>query len=135
MPDVHITDVQKKGRTESYRRLQLKCQPCPELSGANSKSNPINFRRVENKSVVSFVPYNEPLTMLDLNSPSKNFTIGADFWNPRLLKWVLITLIGIPILLLGNPFGTVGAGERGILLRSSAGTGSGGTPFVNLRAK
>ncbi len=61
--------------------------------------------------------------MLDLNRPASNFTISEDFWNFKKLKWVLIAVIGIPLLLLGNPFGTVGAGERGILLRFSAVTG------------
>jgi regulator of protease activity HflC (stomatin/prohibitin superfamily) len=56
----------------------------------------------------------------DLNREIKGF--GGGF-NPGKLKWVLAAVIAIPILLMANPLGTVGAGERGILLRFSAVTG------------
>lgn len=61
--------------------------------------------------------------MLDLNRTTPTLSLGENFWNAKRLKWVLIAIIGIPILLAGNPFGTVGAGERGVLLRFNAVTG------------
>lgn len=61
--------------------------------------------------------------MFDTIQTSRPSGLDGDFLNPKRLKWLLIAVIAIPILLLGNPFGTVGAGERGILLRFSAVTG------------
>lgn len=43
-------------------------------------------------------------------------------YSPKMLKYALLAL-GVILLLFFNPFGTIGAGERGILLRFSAVTG------------
>jgi len=50
----------------------------------------------------------------------KNSGSDEDLWNPKRYTWLLFTLIVLLLLVLLNPFGTVKAGERGVLLRFGA---------------
>ena len=58
----------------------------------------------------------------------RNDRDGDDGYNLRdtskLIRYAIIGVAVIVVLLLGNPLGTVGAGERGILLRFNAVTGT-----------
>jgi regulator of protease activity HflC (stomatin/prohibitin superfamily) len=63
--------------------------------------------------------------MLELNRKAKDWAEEGGFPNPAKLKvYAIIAAIVLLLLLLGNPLGTIGAGERGILLRFNAVTGT-----------
>ncbi|MEP6961667.1 MAG: prohibitin family protein [Acidobacteriota bacterium] len=57
------------------------------------------------------------------NSQLKGFSGNGGIVIGNTLKYVILGFLAWVVLLLANPFGTVGAGERGILLRFSAVTG------------
>lgn len=62
--------------------------------------------------------------MFETNRGASDFIGSKGFANAtRFKKHIIVAVIVISVLLLGNPFGTVGAGERGILLRFNAVTG------------
>jgi len=61
----------------------------------------------------------------DLNRGSKGIMENVGFGGfPKLGRYVLLGLVALFLLLFANPLGTIGAGERGILLRFDAVTGT-----------
>src|SRR3972149_4836711 len=63
--------------------------------------------------------------MFNLNRKGKDWAGEGGFPNPALFKkYIVIGVLVLGRLLLGNPLGTIGAGERGILLRFNAVTGT-----------
>src|SRR3990172_7696403 len=63
--------------------------------------------------------------MLELNRKAKDWAEEGGFPNTAKLKaYAIIAAIVLLVLFLGNPLGTIGAGERGILLRFNAVTGT-----------
>ena len=63
--------------------------------------------------------------MLNLDRNNRDGDDGYSLRNTsKLIRYAIIGVAVIVVLLLGNPLGTVGAGERGILLRFNAVTGT-----------
>lgn len=64
------------------------------------------------------------MSMLDMKDQDGEFVMNGGAQNLlKKLKWGAIAVVALFILLVGNPLGTIGAGERGIQLRFNAVTG------------
>src|SRR5688500_101479 len=64
------------------------------------------------------------MSMLDMKNEEGEFVIHDGARNlAKRWKWIVIAIAVAMLMLVGNPMGTIGAGERGIQLRFNAVTG------------